>query len=108
MIRNKMQNASKQHFIQRFENGGPQDFYLFLLSYAQTRIAENTISKGTSPEIELFNYSEQFIQIYRRENKIIYREISYSFRRAAFKTYRHMLKQKLIKKNSKFYLNLVE
>lgn len=102
-----MQNTSKQHFIKKFESAGPEEFYLILYRYAQTRIAENTINKGPSPEVELLNYSNQFLQIYRRENKEIYRLISYAFRRAAHKAYREMLKKKIIKKSNKF-LNLVE
>ncbi len=102
-----MQNTSKQHFIQKFETAGPEEFYLILFRYAQARISENTVNKGTSPEVELLNYSNQFLQIYRRENKEIYKHISYAFRRAAHKTYRMMVKQKLIKRSNKF-LNLVE
>lgn len=102
-----MQNTSKQHFIQKFETAGPEEFYLILFRYAQARISENTINKGPSPEVELLNYSNQFLQIYRRENKEIYKLISYAFRRAAHKTYRTMVKQKLIKRSNKF-LNLVE
>lgn len=102
-----MQLHSKNHFIKKFEAAGPQEFYSILFRYAQARISENTINKGPSPEIELLNYSNQFLQIYRRENKDIYRLISFAFRRAAHKTYRVMLKQNLIKKSNKF-LNLVE
>lgn len=102
-----MQNTSKQLFIQRFETAGPEEFYIFLIRYAETRVVENTVSKGTSPEIELLNYSNQFLQIYKRENKEIYRDISHAFKRAAHKAYRLMLKKNLIKKNNKF-LNLVE
>jgi hypothetical protein len=102
-----MQNASKQLFVQRFENVGPAEFYTFLTRYADTRISENAVNKGTSPEVELLNYATQFIQIYRRENKEIYREIAFCFRRAAHKAYRQMVKNKLIKRNNKF-LNLVE
>ena len=102
-----MQNSSKQFFVQRFEASGPVKFYEFFVKYANTRINENTINKATSPEIELLNYSNQFLQIYRRENKDIYREISFCFRRAANKTYRIMIKKKLIKRSNSF-LNLVE
>ncbi len=102
-----MQNTSKQHFIQKFETAGPEEFYLILFRYAEARIAENSINKGPSPEVELLNYSNQFFQIYKRENKEIYKLISYAFRRAAHKTYRKMVKAKLIKRNNKF-LNLVE
>lgn len=105
-----MQNTSKQHFIEKFETAGPEEFYLILFRYAEARIAENSVnkgSKGPSPEFELLNYSNQFFQIYKRENKEIYKLISYAFRRAANKTYRKMVKQKLIKRSNKF-LNLVE
>jgi hypothetical protein len=102
-----MQNTSKQHFIEKFETAGPEEFYLILFRYAQARISENTINKGPSPEVELLNYSNQFMQIYRRENKESYKLISYAFRRAAHKAYRMMVKQKLIKRSNKF-LNLVE
>lgn len=102
-----MQNTSKQQFIERFETAGPEEFYLLLFRYAETRINENSISKGTSPEIELLNYSNQFLQIYRRENKEIYRLISFAFRRAANKAYRLMVRKNIIKRNNKF-LNLVE
>lgn len=101
-----MQNSSKELFISKYEAAGPEEFYLFFVRYAQTRIAENSLNKGPSPEVELLNYSNQFTQIYKRENKDIYRLISYAFRRAAHKAYRTMVKKKLIKRSDKF-LNLV-
>lgn len=102
-----MQSNSKQLFVQRFETGGPEEFYAFLIQYVDSKIVDGTIGKSLSPEMELLNYSNQFLQIYKRENKDIYREISFCFRRAAQKTYRMLLKKKLIKRNTKF-LNLVE
>lgn len=101
-----MQTSSKQHFVQRFEDAGPEEFYLLLYRYAQTRVSEGAMTKGTSPEVELLNYSNQFLQIYRRENKEIYSQISHAFRRAAHKAYRMMLKKGIIKKSNKF-LNVV-
>ncbi len=102
-----MHDSSKQNFIERFTSIGPDEFYIFLVKYADSRISDNTINSGTSPEVELLNYSNQFSQIYKREKKDIHKLISFSFKRAANKTYRTLYKKKLIKKSSKF-LNLVE
>lgn len=102
-----MQNTSKQVFVQRFEADGPEEFYIFLVHYVDTRIKDGSGNKAISPEMELINYSDQFLQIFRRENKEIYREISRCFRRAAHKAYRKLLRKKIIKKNTKF-LRLVE
>jgi len=102
-----MQNTSKQVFVEKFETGGPEKFYIFLLHYVDARIKDGSGNKAISPEMELLNYSSQFLQIFRRENKEIYREISYCFRRAAHKAYRNLLNKKIIKQNIKF-LSLVK
>jgi hypothetical protein len=126
-----MLEKNKVLFIERYTTFGDKAFYKFLLSYAiehlanelalKKEIAETTvddltvkseltkpetITKKIYPHIELLNYSNQFIQYYRREKNALYLEIAACFRRAANKIYRLMLKKNLIQVNNKF-LNII-
>lgn len=106
-----MEKASQQKFRKKFETVGPEEFYTLLCDYAKAKIEEieknSSLEENISPEAELLNLSNQFWQIYKREEKNIYKEISYVFKRAANKTYRMLLRKKMIKKSNKF-LNLVQ
>jgi hypothetical protein len=62
--------------------------------------------KGILPHIELLDYYEQLIILYRREGEEIYLKVAKTFRKAAHKVYRIMLKKKMSPVNSKF-LNVV-
>jgi hypothetical protein len=96
----------KELFIKKFESAGQERFYKFLITYSLEKASSPTTKKGPSPELELINYEEKFLQLYRRENEDVYLDIAKQFRRAANKIYRILLKQNIIKYNNKF-LNLV-
>lgn len=59
-----------------------------------------------SPEAELLAYCNHFTQLYRKERVELYRDIAFSFKRAANKAYRLMVSKNMINKSSKF-LNVV-
>lgn len=62
--------------------------------------------KGVSPEIEMLEYRDQFIILYRREGEQAYLGMACVLRKVAHKLYRTMLKKKMTNYNPKF-LNLV-
>jgi hypothetical protein len=95
----------KELFIKKFESAGEERFYRFLITYSLEK-ASSPKPKSTSPEVELMDYHEKFMQLYRRENKAVHLKIAKQFRKAAHKIYRILLKQNMIKFNSKF-LNLL-
>lgn len=97
----------KELFISRYSTIGDENFYQFLISYALTKIEEKKKKNNINPEIELLNYSDRFLHLYRKENKEVYLIISKIFRKAAHSIYRKLLKQKMIKENKRF-LNLVK
>lgn len=106
---------AKKLFVTKFSSFGNEKFYKFLLNYAVTRIINNEESKkdnqevtGLSPELELMDYYERFLILYRRENEIVYLEIAKLFRKASHKIYRIMLKKNMIKKDREKFLNLVD
>lgn len=96
---------TKDLFLAKYSNIGRDRFYKFLIIYAIEKIA-NIKETKISPESELMNYHDNFLQLYRRENDIIYLDIARQFRKAAHKIYRMMLKKDLIDKSNRF-LNLV-
>jgi hypothetical protein len=100
--------ALKKNFVPKYLATGEQKFYRFLLLYALNKLIyiEKGSFKGKSPELEFFDYHEQFIILYRREGEEVYLELARVFRRAAHKVYRVMLKKKMTERNAKF-LNLV-
>lgn len=101
-------NAQKIDYVDKYHSVGEQKFYRSLLSDAVNKLIKikDGDYKGTSPELELLDYSERFLQLYRREGSSPYLELSRLFRKAAHKIYRVMLKSSMTSKNSKF-LNLV-
>ena len=61
---------------------------------------------GVSPEIELLEYHDQVMALYRKGASKDHLELAKIFRRAAHKIYRMGLKQNLLSRNNKF-LNVV-
>lgn len=100
-------DEAKKLFVTKYSSFGGEKFYKFLLNYAVNRIVNYTENKGASPELELMDYYDKFLILYRRENDAIYLEIAKLFRKAAHRIYRMMLKKDMIDKNSKF-LTLVD
>lgn len=100
--------ALKEKFVPKYLTIGDSKFYRFLLFYAMNKLVYTVKGtyKGISPELEFLNYYDQFIILYRREGEEIYLDIARSFRRAAHKIYRVMLKKNMTVRNPKF-LNLI-
>lgn len=98
----------KKEFLPRFKNSGEDKFYksLLLISLNKLVMVEKGDYKGILPHIELLDYYEQLIILYRREGEEIYLKVAKTFRKAAHKVYRIMLKKKMSPVNSKF-LNVV-
>jgi hypothetical protein len=97
-----MPEETKTLFITKYTSVGVERFYAFILEYAQNRIISDGGKKNTSPEIELMQYYEKFLSLYRHDNKEVYLDIAKLFRKAAHCVYREMLAKNMIKKNSKF------
>lgn len=111
-----MPEEAKKLFVSKFSSFGNDKFYKFLLNYAVNRIVSSDEVKktniqdslhGLSPEMELIDYHDRFLILYRRENEMVYLEIAKLFRRAAHRIYRLMLKKDIIKRDGRF-LNLVQ
>jgi hypothetical protein len=113
-------NEAKELFKIKFESFGSIKFYKFLLNYAISKVAEQeelvkkkrSRVKGieigrVSPEVELMDYHDRFLDLFRVEGEVIYLDIAKLFRRAAHSIYRVMLKKNLIKKSDRF-LNTIE
>lgn len=98
----------KKEFLPRFINSGEDKFYksLLLISLNKLVMIEKGIYRGTLPHLELLNYYEQLIILYRREGEDVYLKVAKTFRRAAHKIYRVMLKKNMCPVNTKF-LNVV-
>ena len=101
-------DALKKYFLPKYVSEGDSKFYKFLLFYSVDKLMalEKKEYKGLSPNLELLEYHDQFIILYRREGNEIYLDIAKIFRKAAHKIYRIMLKKKLTPRNDKF-LNLL-
>lgn len=106
---------AKKIFVTKYSSFGNEKFYKFLLNYAINKIVaneeirkENPKSEaGISPELELLDYHDRFLLLYRRENELVYLEIARLFRKAAHKIYRIMLKKNMVERSAKF-LNMVD
>lgn len=107
---------AKKLFVSKFSSFGSDKFYDFLLNYAINRIVSNDeLDKdylkskiiGLSPELELIDYHDRFLVLYRKEKKDIYLDIAKLFRRASHKIYRVLLKKDMTEKDNRF-LSLVE
>lgn len=91
----------KQDFVKKYQSEGSDKFYKSLLLVAVKQIVL-TNTKHVNPHLELLEYHNQFMILYRREGEDIYLEIAKACRRAAHKIYRLMLKKDLAKINNKF------
>lgn len=101
-------DALKKEFLPKYLSIGDPKFYRFLLLYAIKKIIamEKESYNGIFPNLELMEYHDQFMILYRREGDEIYLQIAKNFRKAGHKIYRIMLKKDIICFNDKF-LNLV-
>lgn len=98
----------KKEFLPRFVNSGEEKFYksLLVINLNKLVMLEKGDYKGTLPHLELLDYHEQLIILYRKEGEEIYLRVAKTFRKAAHKIYRIMLKKKMTPINPKF-LNVV-
>ena len=98
----------KKEFVPKYIAEGDNKFYKFLLMLALNKLVLiiNGAYKGSLPHLELLEWHDQSIILYRREGEEVYLEIARLFRKSANKVYRIMLKKNMIKYNSKF-LNLI-
>lgn len=103
-----MATEAKSQFVNRYLEKGEDRFYRFLISYAVNKLVaiSNGTYKGIAPDLELLEYYDQFIILYRREGDSVYLDLARLFRKAAHKIYRVMLKKDMTPRNGKF-LNLV-
>lgn len=99
----------KEKFVPKYIAAGqPAKFYRFLLFYALNKMVliEQGFLKETAPDIAFLDCHDQFIMLYRREGEEHYLNMARSFRKAAHKIYRVMLKKKMTTYSPRF-LNLV-
>jgi len=97
-------DALKQQFLQQYKKLGECKFYNSLIVYSLHNIVSimQNQFKGIPPNIELIDYYDQFIILYRREDNEEFLKIAKLFRKAANKVYRIMLKKNLTTKNTRF------
>jgi hypothetical protein len=97
----------KKEFVPKYTAGDESKFYRFLLSYATKKLQlSQTITLKMTPEVELLEYYNQFLFLYRREGDEDYLKMARLFRKASHKIYRVMLKHGLTSYNINF-LNAV-
>lgn len=104
-----MVNAQKSdNYLDQFNAIGEEKFYRSLLSEAINKLIKIKEGnyKGATPEVEMLNSSEKFLQLARKSGEPGYLALARIFRRAAHKIYFSCLKAKMIEKNYRF-LNLV-
>jgi hypothetical protein len=98
---------TKKIFVAKFASFGEDKFYKFLLNYAVNKIVSNNGDPNAlSPEIELMDYHDKFLSLYRRENDEVYLDIARICRRAAHRMYRVLIKKNPDMRNGRF-LNAV-
>lgn len=98
----------KKEFVPKYLANGEQKFYRFLLFYSLNKLIllDKGNYKGILPNLELIDYHDQFIILYRREGDETYLELARLFRKVAHKIYRIMLKKNMTTSSVRF-LNLV-
>jgi hypothetical protein len=98
----------KKELLPKFLQDGDVKFYRSLLILALNKLVllSQDNYKGTLPNLELLDYHDQFIILYRREGDEVYLTVAKVFRRAAHKIYRIMLKKKMCNTDKRF-LNLL-
>lgn len=95
--------ALKKEYMPKYLNG-ENSLYRFLLVSSLKKIVmiHRGDYKGSSPELDLLDYHDQFIIMYRREGDPIYLDMARILRKAAHKIYRVMRKKNMTPYNSKF------
>lgn len=98
----------KKEFVPKYTLEGNNKFYrsLLIMSLNKLVLISQGSYKGILPHLELLEYHDQLIILYRREGEEVYLQAAKVFRRAAHKIYRIMLKKKMSQLNHKF-LNVV-
>jgi len=97
---------SKSHIdlYNKYISVGEKKFYRDMLVYYLNKLMliQKNEYKGISPEIELLEYYDYFVILYRRQgdDKII--QLARIIRKMAHKLYRIMLNKHLTERNSKF------
>ena len=101
---------SKNHIdlYNKYISVGEKKFYRNMLVYYLNKLMliEKNEYKGISPEIELLEYYDYFVILYRRQGEENILQLAKLIRKIAHKIYRIMLNKSLTERNSKF-LNLV-
>lgn len=94
--------------LERFYMIGEERFYRTILSDALPKIVKirDGEYKGSSPEIDLLNTSDKFLQLARRGEEGAFLDLSRLYRKAAHRIYRVMLQMNMTNKNQRF-LNVV-
>lgn len=94
----------KTQFLSKYKETGEYKFYQFLLAYSMQKLVEIEKKQytGIYPNVELLNFHDKFIKIYRKEGDEVYLDIAKFFRKAGHKVYRIMLKKNMIQKDKKF------
>lgn len=91
-------------FAVKYKELGAYRFYRFLMVHALNKLVliDKNEYKSVLPNLELIEYHDKFIILYRREGDEIYLEIAKLFRKVAHKIYRIMLKKNMTPPNRKF------
>lgn len=91
-------------FFAKYQKMGPLGFYKYLLSNAakQMVLIKNDEYKGILPHVELLNFYEKSLVLFRRDNNQHIFEMAKTFRRAAHKIYRMMINCSLAKFDGRF------
>ena len=98
----------QKEIVNKFNKMGKDKFNRFLVTYCLNKLInmEDKTYNGIVPHIELLNYHDKMLSLYRSENNDVYLDIANSFRKIAHKIYRISLKKGLTEKDRKF-LNAV-
>jgi hypothetical protein len=101
-------DSAKKLFLSKYSDIGQEKFYKFLLSYAINKSVDYNSGKDkVNPAMEMLEYHDKFMILYRREGDYKYIEIAKLFRKTAHKIYRILIKKNIIERNAKF-LNTVD
>jgi hypothetical protein len=98
----------KNTYLPQYLAGGKQRFYRSLLTYGLSKmiLMQGEKFRGIAPDVELLEYHDIFLFLYRREGDQAFLDMSKIFRKAAHKLHRVMLKKEMTYRNPVF-LNLV-
>jgi hypothetical protein len=104
----QMAEKLKKELLPKYVEVGEANFHNFLIIYAKNELiaVESGMCKGSTPELNFLNYSDQFIFLYRKEGEAIYLDLARVLRKVAHQIYRLMLKKKMTTYNMRF-MNVV-